>query len=182
MGNFKNRLTATQTPNWVAPSQESRPKSKTAPSRRERAAPSLPTRVVLAYPALGRRYPPPATSLFDFGYGFFARAGRTFLAYPVVPAYPALGNCKPARAFLVNVDRTYPVKVGRAYPGNSCLPCTRQVPPTHLPFFFNLAILAKAGRSYPVVLAYPTLNSQITNGRLAKAGPSVIYLVFRLIF
>jgi hypothetical protein len=33
MGNFKNRLTATQTPNWVAPSQESRPSSKTAPSR-----------------------------------------------------------------------------------------------------------------------------------------------------
>jgi len=30
MGNFKNRLTATQPPNWVAPSQESRPSSKTA--------------------------------------------------------------------------------------------------------------------------------------------------------
>jgi len=31
MGNFKNRLTATQPPNRVAPSQESRPSSKTAP-------------------------------------------------------------------------------------------------------------------------------------------------------
>ena len=43
MGNFKNRLTATQTPNWVAPFQESHPSSKTVPPRRGSVALSLPT-------------------------------------------------------------------------------------------------------------------------------------------
>jgi hypothetical protein len=57
MENFKNRLTATQTPNWVAPSQESRPSSKTTPCRRGSVAPSLPTRVIFAYPTLGKAPP-----------------------------------------------------------------------------------------------------------------------------
>lgn len=95
MGNFKNRLTATQPPNWVAPSQESRPSSKTAPRSQALVAPSLPTRVILAYPALGKRHPP-GFSLVNLGRAFPMEVGRAFLnilAYPALIKHPSKPKC-----------------------------------------------------------------------------------------
>jgi len=91
MGNFKNRLTATQPPNRVAPSQESRPSSKTAPCSQASVAPSLPTRVIFAYPVLGKHHPP-GFSFFNLGRAFPMKVGRAFLN---ILAYPALSRHPP---------------------------------------------------------------------------------------
>jgi hypothetical protein len=87
MGNFKNRLTATQPPNWVAPSQESRPSSKTTPAflLKESVAPSLPTRSFLpTLHSVGATYP--RLPLFNtLSRAFLVRVGR---AYPVLTSQP----------------------------------------------------------------------------------------------
>lgn len=93
MGNFKNRLTATQPPNRVAPSQESRPSSKTAPCSQASVAPSLPTRVIFAYPVLGKHHPP-GFSFFNLGRAFPMKVGRAFLN---ILAYPALSRHPPPK-------------------------------------------------------------------------------------
>jgi hypothetical protein len=125
MENFKNRLTATQTPNWVAPSQESRPSSKTTPCRRGSVAPSLPTWVILAYPAHGRRHPPVAS-------------------------------------------------FGRAYPGNSCLPYTRQALPTRTLSFFQPSVAPSSpGPFVPTQPSLLTLHLPPSLRAVCKPAPAL---------
>ena len=91
MGNFKNRLTATQPPNWVAPSQESRPSSKTA--RVGRSFLAYPGH--FAYPGLGKHHPP-GFSFFNLGRAFPIKVGRAFLnilAYPALSRHPPKHKC-----------------------------------------------------------------------------------------
>ena len=91
MANFKNRLTATQDPNRVAPSQKSHPSRPVAPSRRGSVAPSLPTRVAPAYPARRSCLP------FLFSAVAPSLGGSVAPSLPTlfILAYPALGSHHP---------------------------------------------------------------------------------------
>lgn len=85
----KNRLTATPAPNWVAPARKSRPSSPKRPhlpsQDPSRVAPSLPTRVILAYPAVGTHHPSnfPKFQFFIFLFYYF---GPSF-PYPLNRSY-----------------------------------------------------------------------------------------------
>jgi len=161
MGNFKDRLTATQTPNWVAPSQESRPSSKTMPSRRGSVAP---TRLFLAYPALGRHHPPVPTYI-DLGRAFPVEAGSYL---PHNSCLPCTRQAPPTHTFLAAVGRACPNKVGRAYPVISCLPCTRQAPPTRTYLYRPRSRLPREGRSF--LPGRPCLPCTYTPGYEPSAG------------
>jgi hypothetical protein len=89
--------------------------------------------------------------LFNLGRAFLIKVGRTYL---VALAYPTLGRRHPPMPSFFNLGRAFLLRVGRAflaYPGRSCLPCTRQAPPIR-------AFLIKVGRTYLIVLTHPTLG------------------------